>query len=126
MATHGYMSDGDPPCHSIALNLTLSPARSVGLLSCLDHSALYPSFFFPLPPYLCRRGYLHTFRPTHAFLSLNFGEMQAPRQVIHLTADCLHPLAVKASVISLSSSSAHPLHTAVDSFVCSLRNLFES
>lgn len=46
MATHGYMSDGDPLCHSIALNLTLSPARSVGPLSCLDHSALYPSLFF--------------------------------------------------------------------------------
>lgn len=46
MATHGYMSDGDPPCHSIALNLTLSPARSVGLLSCLPFSSV-PILFFP-------------------------------------------------------------------------------
>lgn len=30
-----------------------------------------------VPPYLCLRGYLHTFRPTHTFLLLNFGKCEA-------------------------------------------------
>lgn len=68
---------------------------SVGLLSSLDLSALclctHP---FTVPPYLCLRGYLHTFHPTHTFLSLNPGKCEAHAKWFTLTANVLRSLVV--------------------------------
>lgn len=61
-----------------------------------------------LPPCLSLRGYLHTFRPTHTFFSLNFGKCEAYAKWFTLTLNA-GPLS-KASVISFSSES-HVLST---------------
>lgn len=80
MAMHGYMSDGNPLCHSVALSLTLSPR--VQLVHCLvlifKLSLTVCAHPLTVPPYLGLGGYLHTFRPTHTFLSWNFREIQSP------------------------------------------------
>ncbi len=123
MATHGYMSDGDPLCHSIALNLTLLPALSWSTVLPWSFSSFSLSVHpFSVPPYLCLWGYLHTFRPTHTFLLLNFREMQSPRQVIHIDIKCSALVGCQRlllfrfsseshGVLDLSSSSTAPMYS---------------
>lgn len=90
----------------------------VGLLSSLDLSALclctHP---FTVPPYLCLRRYLHTFHPTHTFLSLNPGKCETHAKWFTLTANVLHSLVVKGfcyfiflriSVFRISSDHIYP------------------
>lgn len=93
-------------CHSIALNLTLLPA--------LSRSTVLPwsfSYFavcthpFSVPPYLCLKGYLHTFLPTHTFLSLNFGKYAAHAKWFTLTANVLPLLIVKGFCYFVSPQS---------------------
>lgn len=60
---------------------------------------LFLSFYthpFIMPLYLCLRGYLHTFHPTHTFLSLNFGKWEACAKWFILTANVPHLSVVKS------------------------------
>lgn len=83
---------------------------------------------FSEPPYLCLRGYLHTFRPTHTFLSRDFGKCEAHAKWFTLTSNVLHSLVVKGfcyfvflqnlTVFQISSSTAQPLCIADPYVLC--------
>lgn len=88
MTTHGCKSNGDPPCRSMALELTLS-LHSDRLLYCLDPSV--PSLFYPPPMFVSER--IFAYLPSYAdgFCRRTCGKWEAHAK----TVDCLHPFVVK-------------------------------
>lgn len=105
MATHGYMSDGDPQCHSIALNLTLLPAlsRSTVLPCSFSSVPLSVPIFFQCLHIVSQKIFAYL-PPYSHILSLNFGKRKVHAKWFTLEAKCLHWLS-KASVISFSPES---------------------
>lgn len=65
-------------------------ARTLGLLSCLDHSALslclYPSFYSE-SIFVSKRIFAYLPPYSHIFVA-DFREMRSPRQVIHIDGQC--------------------------------------
>lgn len=89
MATHGYMSERRPSISSHSVALTLLPALSWSTMLHWSFSSFSSVCANPLSarPYLSPRGYLNTFRPTHTFLSPNFGKLEAPAKWFTLTTN---------------------------------------
>lgn len=108
MATHGYMSSGDPLCHSVALNLNLFP-HSVGPLSCLDHSAL-PLFLYPsfhnAPVFVSERIFAYLPPYSHIFVN-EFREVRSSAQMIHIDGQCSALIGCQRLLLLNFSSESH-------------------
>lgn len=98
VGANGYMSNGDPRYHSIALfqPYTLDCPQLVHTvsfsLSVSDHSALFLSLslhssFHSAPILVSERIFAYLPSYSHIFLS-EFWEMRSPRQMIHIDSQC--------------------------------------
>lgn len=83
MTTHAHMSDGDPLCHSIALDFTHSPMSWSTVQLPLS---LYPSFYSS-SIFVSNRIFAYLPSYSHIFVT-EFREMWSPRQVIHIGSQC--------------------------------------
>ena len=83
------MSDGDPLCHSIALNLTLSPRAQ--LVYCL-------ALIIRLSLSICTHPFsvserIFAYLPSYSDIFVaEFREMRSPRQVIHIDSQLSAPI----------------------------------